>query len=82
MRAPPWPGSISIAIRLSPPATSGGQHPPCGASGVNTIPAAPGASTGPPAASVYALEPSGVATTMPSPAKRMNRSPSTLDLDR
>ena len=34
------------------PSTSGGQTPPCGDSGVTTIPAAPGASIGPPAASV------------------------------
>ena len=76
------PGRAATVSRLSPPATSGGQQPPCGASGVNTNPLPPGASTGPPAASVYALEPSGVATTSPSPAKRMNSSPSTRDLGR
>ena len=35
-----------------------------------TIASVPGARIGPPAASVYALEPSGVATTTPSPPKR------------
>ena len=51
--------------------------PPCGASGVNTMPSAPGASIGPPAASVYALDPSGVPITKPSPAKRLKSSSST-----
>ena len=41
-----------IVTRLSEPVTSGGQTPPCGASGVTTMPVAPAASIGPPAASV------------------------------
>ena len=44
--------------------------PPCMATGVQRNAAVPAASTGPPAAIEYALEPSAVATTSPSPAMR------------
>ena len=55
----------------SPGTTSGGALPPCMASGVQTKAGVPAASTGPPAAIEYALEPSAVATTRPSPARRV-----------
>jgi hypothetical protein len=57
--------------------TSGGAHPPCIAGGVQTNAVVPAASSGPPAAIEYALEPNAVATTIPSPAKRTYSSPST-----
>ena len=44
--------STLSATVLSVPATSGGEEPPCAASGVTTIPSAPGARSGPPAAIV------------------------------
>src|SRR3954454_2171182 len=55
---------------LADPTTSGGQQPPWAASGVITRPSLRSARIGPPAASVYALEPAGVATMTPSPAYR------------
>ena len=55
-------------ISLCEPTTSGGQQPPWFAIGVTTIPSLVFARIGPPAASVYALDPAGVATTIPSPA--------------
>ena len=41
-RAPPKPGSSRTATRVAGPVTTtGGQTPPCGASGVSTMPSAP-----------------------------------------
>jgi hypothetical protein len=50
--------------------TTGGALPPCIARGVQTKARVPLATTGPPAAIEYALEPTGVATMTPSPARR------------
>ena len=61
----------------SPETTSGGHTPPWAYSGVNTKALVPGASSGPPADRPYALEPSGVLTTQPSPATRAYSVPST-----
>src|SRR5450755_644109 len=68
---PPCPGSISIVTSRSSGTTSGGAQPPCIASGVHTKVFVPVASSEPPAAIEYALDPTGVATTIPSPAMRM-----------
>ena len=55
---------------LDPLRTTGGTKPAWSASGVTTIPPWSYASSGPSAASVYALDPSAVATITPSPAVR------------
>ena len=59
-------GQVTAEIRIDGPVTTGGQTPPCGASGVITMPSEPGTSIWPPEASVYAVEPSGVPATTPS----------------
>ena len=54
----------------------------CGQSGVNTIRSASGATIGPPADRLYAVEPVGVATTMPSAEYSLNSCPLTASSNR
>src|SRR5437867_2050546 len=64
---------------LVPGITTGRNDRLCGASGVMQMPSTPGEIIGPPAATLYAVEPLGVETITPSPN---NRTPLSLSVPR
>ena len=76
MPAPDVPSSISIATAASGLTTSGFANSACADSGTTAIASTLGQITGPPAEKLYAVDPVGVDTTMPSQPKLDSGRPS------